>query len=157
VCIHFFGGPCILLSLILLQLPVPAAARSQALVWGRSLTVIAGSNPARGMDVCHLCVCVFCVLSVRGLCVGLIIRPEESYGDVVSKCDRESSIMRKCWPTGAVAPWIWNGPFNGVSLMTVFLHRTWMSLHARVHEVITGINYELGHAIFLVMFPFPRV
>ena len=23
----------------------------------------------------------------------------------VSECDRESSIMRRPWPTGAVAPW----------------------------------------------------
>ena len=65
--------------------------------------MIAGSNPAGAMDVCHLSVC--CVLSVRGLCVGLIIRPEESYGDVVSKCDRESEIMRMYWPSGAVVIW----------------------------------------------------
>jgi len=61
---------------------------------------------------------------VRGLCVGLIIRPEESYGDIVSKCDRESSIMRRYWPTGAVAPWMWKGAVYGISMMTVFLHRT---------------------------------
>ena len=39
----------------------PAAARSQVLVCGRSLTVIVGSNPAVGMDVCHLC--VLCAVS----------------------------------------------------------------------------------------------
>jgi hypothetical protein len=55
---------------------------------GRSLTGIVGSNPAGGMDVS-------CVLSGRGLCVGLIIRPEEFD---VSECDREASIMRP-WPT----------------------------------------------------------
>jgi hypothetical protein len=33
-------------------------------------------NPARGMDV--VC-CECCVLSGRGLCDGLITRPEESY------------------------------------------------------------------------------
>jgi hypothetical protein len=50
------------------------AVRSKAWVCGRSLTGIVGSNPTGGMDVC-LC----CVLSGRGLCDGLITRPEESY------------------------------------------------------------------------------
>jgi len=52
------------------------AARSKVSVCGRSLAGIAGSNPAGGMDVC----CECCVLSGRGLCDGLITRPEESYG-----------------------------------------------------------------------------
>jgi hypothetical protein len=34
-----------------------------------------GSNPTGGMDVC----CECCVMSGRGLCDGLITRPEESY------------------------------------------------------------------------------
>ena len=42
---------------------------------GRSVSVIAVSNLPRGMGVCFEC----CVLSGRGLCVGLITRPEESY------------------------------------------------------------------------------
>jgi hypothetical protein len=47
-------------------------------VWvcGCSLAGIVGSNPDRGMDVSCKC----CVLSGRVLCVGLITRPEESYG-----------------------------------------------------------------------------
>jgi hypothetical protein len=41
-----------------------------------------------------------CVLSGRGLCVGLITRPEESYRMCgVSECDREASTMRRPWPT----------------------------------------------------------
>ena len=44
-------------------------------VWCNS-TEIAGSNPTGGTDVCFEC----CVLSVRGLYVGLITRPGESYG-----------------------------------------------------------------------------
>jgi hypothetical protein len=41
------------------------------------------------------------VLSGRGLCVGLIARPEESYRVwCVSECDREASITRRPWPTG---------------------------------------------------------
>jgi hypothetical protein len=43
-------------------------------VCGCSLAGIAGSNPARGMDVC-----ILCVLSGRGLCDGPVTRPEESY------------------------------------------------------------------------------
>jgi hypothetical protein len=40
-----------------------------------------------------------CVLSGRGLCVGLITRPEESYPvRCVSECDREAPIMRRPWP-----------------------------------------------------------
>jgi hypothetical protein len=43
--------------------------------------------------------CECCVLSGRGLCVGLITRPEESYRVYVSECDHESSIVRGPWPT----------------------------------------------------------
>jgi hypothetical protein len=40
-------------------------------------------------------VCCECfVLSGRGLCVGLITRPEDTYRVCVSECDHESSIMR---------------------------------------------------------------
>jgi hypothetical protein len=42
--------------------------------------------------------CECCVLSGRGLCFGLITRPEESYR-VWCVCDREASIMRRTWPT----------------------------------------------------------
>ena len=42
---------------------------------GRSPAEIVGSNPAEDMDVC----CECCVLSGRGLCVGLITRSEEFY------------------------------------------------------------------------------
>jgi len=54
--------------------PIPVVARSKAWVYGRSLAGIVGSNPAGGMDVC-LC----CVISGKGLCDGLITRPEKSY------------------------------------------------------------------------------
>jgi hypothetical protein len=50
-----------------------------------------------------------CVLSGRGLCVGLITRPEESYRLwCVSECDREASIMRRPWPTGGCCA-LWGG------------------------------------------------
>jgi hypothetical protein len=54
--------------------PVPATARSKALVYGLSPTATVGSNPTDHMDVCLLC-----VLSGRSLCDELITRPEESY------------------------------------------------------------------------------
>jgi hypothetical protein len=63
------------------------AARSKAWVCGRSLAGIVGSNPAEGMDVCLLKICV---LSGRGLCFGLIISPDMSYRAGVSECDREA-------------------------------------------------------------------
>jgi hypothetical protein len=48
------------------------------------------------MSVC----CESCVLSARGLCVGLITRPEESYRMCsVSEWDREASTMRRPWHT----------------------------------------------------------
>jgi hypothetical protein len=44
-------------------LPVPVAARSKALVYGRSPAAIVGSNPTVGMDVFLLCV-VCCQVEV---------------------------------------------------------------------------------------------
>jgi hypothetical protein len=51
------------------------AGPSDRAVYGRSPAAIVGLNPIGDMDVC----CVCCVLSGRGLCDELIIRPEESY------------------------------------------------------------------------------
>ena len=36
------------------MLPIPVAARSSSLVYGRALAEIAGSNPSGGMDACLL-------------------------------------------------------------------------------------------------------
>jgi hypothetical protein len=54
---------------------MPVAARSKAWVCGSLVAGLAGSNSGGGMDVS----CECCVLSGRGLCVGLITRQEESY------------------------------------------------------------------------------
>ena len=59
--------------------PIPVAARSKASVFGRSPAEIVGSSPTRGMDVCLFVCCECCVLSGRGLCDGLITRPEGFY------------------------------------------------------------------------------
>jgi hypothetical protein len=50
--------------------------RRSAAVW---LLGVAGSNSARGMNVCLLCLYVVLSCVGRGLCDGLITRPEESY------------------------------------------------------------------------------
>jgi hypothetical protein len=42
--------------------------------------------------------CVCYVLSGRGLFVGLITRPEESYR--LSECDGENLAHKEAWPTG---------------------------------------------------------
>jgi len=66
---------------------ISVAAWSKAWVYGRSLAEIVGSNPAGGMDVCVEC----CVLSGRGLCDGLITRPEKFYRmRCVVVCDLET-------------------------------------------------------------------
>jgi hypothetical protein len=53
------------------------ATPSKAWVYGRSLSGIAGLNPAGGMDVC--CECGVVCLSGTGLCDGPITRPEDFY------------------------------------------------------------------------------
>ena len=70
------------------------------------------------------------VLSSRGLCVGLIIRPEECD---VSECDREASIMRP-WPTrgccamGKIShytvSWKSTGDINILTAISFYLHDT---------------------------------
>jgi len=70
-----------------------AAARS---MWFRV------RNPS-GTRISVSCVC--CVLSVRGLCVRLITRPEESYNVwCVSECDVGTSIRRRLRTTRVVDP-----------------------------------------------------
>jgi len=78
--------------------PVPVAARSKTQVCGRSPEDIVGSNPTGGMDVCYEC----CVLSGRGLCDGLITRPEESYRLSCVVCDLETLCLRRPCPTGGL-------------------------------------------------------
>ena len=51
---------------------IPVAARSEEWVCGLSRAGIESSNPAVDIEVC----CESCVLAARGLCDGLITRPE---------------------------------------------------------------------------------
>jgi hypothetical protein len=57
------------------KLPIPVISRAKALVCGRSLVGIVGSNPAAWKSASSEC----CLLSGRGLCDWLVTRPEESY------------------------------------------------------------------------------
>jgi len=73
----------------MLILPFPVAIRSKASICGHSSTGDVVSNPTGDMkSVC----CECCVLQGRGLCDGLIARPEESYRLwSVVVCDLENS------------------------------------------------------------------
>jgi hypothetical protein len=57
------------------SMPVPVRARPKAWVCGRSPAGFAGSNSTGDMNF----LCESCLLSGRGLCVGLITHSEESY------------------------------------------------------------------------------
>ena len=59
------------------QVQAPVAARSKAWFCGLSIAGIWGLIVAGGVDVSVGC--ESCVLSDRGLCFGLITRPEESH------------------------------------------------------------------------------
>jgi len=64
-------------------------------VVARLLELCVRIPPGAWMSVC----CEGCVLSGRGLCDGLITRPEESYGLLcVVACDLKTSRMRRPWP-----------------------------------------------------------
>jgi hypothetical protein len=77
--------------------PIPVATRSKAWVCGSSLAGIARSNP-NGEWMSASCDC--CVLSGRGLCVGLITRPEQSYRVWCVLVWSWSKTVRRAWPTG---------------------------------------------------------
>jgi len=77
------------------HIPVPVVARSKACACGRSPAGTSGSNPTYSMDVC-----LHCMLSGRGLCDGLITRPEESYRVCVCVClsvRASQEIPRTLW------------------------------------------------------------
>jgi hypothetical protein len=73
---RLFRGAVFIIEVVNFRLPIAVTARSKASVYGRSLTGIwVRILPRAWMSVC----CDCCVLSGRGLCDGLITRPEESY------------------------------------------------------------------------------
>jgi len=84
-------------------LSIPVASQSKAWVCGRSLAGILDSNPAGSWMYTS---CDYCLSSGRGICVGLITRPEKSYRVGVSACQSEASIMRRPWPNRGL---LWHG------------------------------------------------
>jgi hypothetical protein len=81
----------------IMRTPVPVAARSTAWFRGRSLMGLRVRKPPWPWISVS---CVLCMLLRRGLCVGPITRPEESYRVwCVSEYDHEASIMRRPRPT----------------------------------------------------------
>jgi hypothetical protein len=84
--------------LLFIHRKVTIAARSKAFVCSRSLAGTVGSNPVRGAWMSVICEC--CVLSDRGLCDGLITRPEEIYRlCCLVVWDLETLWMRRPRPT----------------------------------------------------------
>jgi len=86
------------------KVPIPVAARSKKWVCCLLLSGIVGSNPSETLMFVSF---DFCVLSGRGLWVGLFILSEESYRVWCAWVWSWSfGIMRRaCGPLGAVAPW----------------------------------------------------
>jgi hypothetical protein len=81
--------------------PIPASARSKTWVCGRSFAGIAGSNPAEGMDVCLLLSVVCCQVQVSTS--GWLLVQRNPINCVVSECGLKASILRRPWPSGAIA------------------------------------------------------
>ena len=90
-------------------LQMPVAAWSKEWVCRRSLPGSAGSNSARGMDICFLL--KLYVLSARGFYDGPIANPEKSYQmrGCLTERDLEMPTMRRPRPTRVVQPWKKNG------------------------------------------------
>jgi hypothetical protein len=115
---------------VIRHMPIPVDAWHRAEFFGRLVAGIAGSNPARGMDV-HLS-CLNVVLSCvgRDLCDGLITRPEESYR--VSVCVWLRNLKRggqgPVWAVEALDGW------NKVHVKSFLLKKAqqkppWFRLH----------------------------
>ena len=80
----------------------PVAARSKACVCRLSLAGTLGSNPAVGKRCLSVVSVVYCHIEASTSGRSLV---QGSPTECVTKCDHESSKMRRPWPTGAVAPW----------------------------------------------------
>jgi hypothetical protein len=80
------------------------ASRSKQWVCGSLLAGIVGSNLSGFMDVLSLVsvVCFQVEISASADHSSRGVLPSEVY---LSECDCESSIMKRPWPTTAVAPW----------------------------------------------------
>jgi hypothetical protein len=91
------------------ELPIPVAARSKAWVAAARLLGLRARIPP-GVWMSVSCEC--CVLSGRGVCIGMITPPEESYR-VLCECDREALIMRRPCPSHSGLLRHWGGGGGG--------------------------------------------
>jgi len=94
--------------------------------------------------------CERCVLSGRGLCDELIIRPEESYGLwCVVMCDLETSWMRRPWPTGRCRannkqnPLLWCVRSNKHISVRNEMWRTATCSEVLIERIVNTIAFEL--------------
>jgi hypothetical protein len=91
--------------------------------WPRGLrrrSGIAGSNHARGMDVCLLCFYVVLSCVGRGLCDGLMTRPEESYRVSNRMCDHRNPEKGPYVPAGNLQENEWRWMTNYDQLPYIF-------------------------------------
>jgi hypothetical protein len=83
-------------------MPIPVAARYKMWVCDHSLAGIASSNHVGGMNLAF----EWCVMSGRGLCIGLMTRPKESSRVLLSVI-----VKPREWvgpgSLGSVEPWGW--------------------------------------------------
>jgi hypothetical protein len=79
------------------------AARPKAYVCGRLVAGVAGSNPARGMDACLLCLYVVLSCVGRGLCDGLFTHPEKSYRVFLYVCDQDTPKAEAKGPSWTIS------------------------------------------------------
>ena len=85
------------LSITCIHAPTPRAAPSKALICGRLLSEIVGSNPTGGHRYLSLMSVVCRQVAVPATGRSIIQRSRTECG--VSECDREASIMRRPRPT----------------------------------------------------------
>ena len=77
--------------------PIPVAAWSKACVCGRSLAGTGGFESCQGYGCLSLVSVVCCQVEVSATGWSLVQRSSTDNG--VSECDRETSIMRRPWPS----------------------------------------------------------
>jgi len=121
------------------QWPRSLRRRSAA---ARLLRLFVRIPPGTGMSVSYEC----CVLSGRGLCDGLITRPEESYRLwSVFVCHLETSIMRRPWPTGGLSR---PKRTNCVGLPNI----RWKNIFKKTGFLASGLNLDRRHSSLTCQF-----
>jgi hypothetical protein len=99
---------------------------------GRLDAGVAGSNPAWDMDVCLLCLYVVLSCIGRGLCDGLITRPEESYR--VYKCVWLRNLKREA---KAKLKGSWSERERETEVLSVDI---WLRVYIIIHTLIRKLK-----------------